>query len=167
MNIEGYGLHSPFRKVALEAVDKFNIKESCVSDFKELLELIPRDKFDLKPFTTLMTISEKEVKPILPALLFCVADMNWPIASEMVKVLIRFPESVVLIIKGVLQSTEKDESWKWFIITSLIPELPEKYQELLLEDINRIVHHPTSSELDEEVEEVAKNYLKTWWGCNE
>jgi len=125
----------------------------------QLEKLIPKDKFDFEPFPALMIITEEEVKPILPKLLFFVADMNWPIASEMVKVLVRFSESVVPLIKEVLKPTETDEEWKCFIILALIPELSANSQELLLETVQRICDNPTNGETRGDVWEIAKNYI--------
>jgi len=129
-------------------------------DYCQLKKLIPKDKFDLEPFPALMEIGEDEVKPILPELLFCVADINWPIATEMIKVLIRFPDSVVPLIKNVLKPSEADEEWKYFIITDLVPRLPKSSQELLLEDIKRILDAPTNGEILGGVVEVVENYAK-------
>jgi len=132
--------------------------------FDCLRTLIPRDKFDFAHFPELMEISEEEVKPILPDLLFWIADMNWPIATEMVKVLARFPNSVIPLIKELLKPTEKDEDWKYFIITDLIPAFPTESQELLAESIKRILDAPTDGEVDSEVWHVARDYRQSKQG---
>ena len=129
-------------------------------DYCELKKFIPKDKFDLTPISALMEMSRDEIKPILPYLLPYVADMNWPIASEMVKVLACFADDVVPHIKEILKPTEIDEDWKWFIITGLIPELPKKSQDLLAEDIRRISDNPTDSEVLCDVQKQAEIYLK-------
>ena len=131
-------------------------------DHSQLKKLIPKDKYDFEPFPELMKINEDEVKPILPNLLFCVADMNWPIAAEMVKVLVRFSNSVVPHIKKVLMPTETDEEWKYFIISHLIPKLPTNSQELLLESVKRIYNNPTNGETQGDVWEVAKEYIERY-----
>ena len=123
-----------------------------------LRALIPKDKFDFSPFPELMEIGEEEVKPILPELFYWVADMNWPIATEMVKVLVRFPDSVIPLIKELLKPTEEDDDWKWFVIVHLIPALPTESQKLLAGSIRRILDAPTDREVYGEVWEVAKNY---------
>lgn len=132
--------------------------------FDYLRTLIPKDKFDFAPFPELMEISEEEVKPILPDLLYWIADMNWPIAIEMVKVLARFPDSVIPLIKELLKPTEKDEDWKYFVITDLIPALPAESQELLAQSINRILNVPTDGEVDCGVWEVVKDYKQSKQG---
>jgi len=124
-----------------------------------ITEFIPKDKFDLKPISTLMEISEDEIQPILPDLLFWIADMNWPVAEPMVNVLTRFPSSIVPLIKDRLKPSETDEDWKYFIITSLIPELPVDAQKLLTDDILRIIQNPSDGEIAGEVVNVANEYF--------
>jgi len=123
------------------------------------LKLLPKNKFDFAPFPALMEISEEKIQPILPQLLFWIADMNWPIATSMVKVLIRFPDSVVPLIRERLKPTETDEDWKFFIIVDLLPALPITSQELLVESIERILNTPTDEEVSCCVREAAKNYM--------
>ena len=112
----------------------------------QLISLIPKNKHDLEPISQLMVINEDEIKPILPELLYWIADMNWPVAQEMINVLIRFPNVVAPLIKEVLNPSETDGEWKYFIITNLLPRLPTITQKLLLEDVKRIQSNPTDSE---------------------
>jgi len=128
-------------------------------DYSQLKSLIPKDKFDFTPFKTLMEISEDKVQPILPELLFWVADMNWPIATTMVDVLARFPDSVIPLIEELLKPTETDEEWKYFVIVGLIPALPTDSQKLLEKSIKRILDSPTDGEVHGCVLEVVKNYV--------
>ena len=151
------------RKYAIQEIYKmherlFATRGNAICE--ELASLIPKNKFDFEPFPELMLISEEKVMTILPGLLFCIADMNWPIASEMVKVLARFPNSVVPFIKEILKPAEMDEDWKSFIISGLIPELPREAQALLMEDVQRISCSPTRGEIGAYVNEVAGNYIK-------
>ena len=131
-------------------------------DYNQLKKLIPKDKFDLEPIPELMQISEEDVQAILPELLFCIADINWPIAAEMLKVLIRFPTSVTPLIKEVLKPTATDEEWKYFIIAHLLPKLPESSQKSLAEDIQRILDNPTDNEVYGGVLEEAKYYANEY-----
>ena len=126
-----------------------------------LKELIPVDKFDLSGVSMLMEIDEKDIKPIIPDLLLWTVDMNWPVATEMVKVLVRFPDIVIPYIKKILSPSEVDEEWKWFIIVHFIPKFTKDKQEQLLGDIRRICDYPTDGEIKEEVQEEAKSYLKS------
>ena len=155
--------HSSLHEAALHEVKRLAyVGSKEITLCSNLSNLIPKDKFDFEPFPALMEISEDEVKPILPGLLYCIADINWPIAVEMLKVLVRFPDSLVPIIKEILKPYETDEEWKFFIITHLIPELPKDSSILLVEDIKRIIDSPTDAELHGDVTEVAKDYYKQY-----
>jgi hypothetical protein len=123
-----------------------------------LKELIPKDKFDKEVIPKLMQLSEDEISPILPNLLSWTADINWPIAEDIIRVLIRFPYCIVPLIREKLKPTETDEDWKYFIITDLIPQLALEAQKLLTDDISRIIDYPTDGEKDAEVWTVANIY---------
>ena len=124
----------------------------------ELMQLVPKDKFDKTSVLKLMELTEVEIRPILSELLFWIADINWPIAKDVVCILKKFPRSVVPLIKDKLKPTEKDEEWKYFIISNLIPQLPADAQVLLVDDIARIIDEPTASEEHAEVWNMAVRY---------
>ena len=126
----------------------------------ELKKLLPVDKFDTSSMPTLIKLSEDEIKPILPELILWTADLNWPIAPETIKILVKFSSSTVPIIRNILSPTETDEEFKWSIIVGLVPELTKESQECLIRDIKRIVDSPTDSEIASEVWEAAKNYAE-------
>ena len=132
-----------------------------VMEAEQILRLVPKDKYDTEPIPELMKISEDEIRPILPNLLLLMADMNWPIARDIISVLAKFPDSVVPLIKEKLQPTEADEDWKYFIITDLIPKLPKEAQKTLIEDIERIITKPTDGEIYSEVWDMAKMYKES------
>ncbi|MCL1935157.1 MAG: DUF5071 domain-containing protein [Defluviitaleaceae bacterium] len=127
---------------------------------KNLRNLIPKDKFDNSNIEKLMMLPEEDLKQILPELILWIADFNWPIAIELIPILIKYPNSILPIIKKNLQASEEDAELKNYIILKLIPELPKKYQDMLIKDIERIYKEPTSIEIAEEVNEIALNYLK-------
>ena len=124
--------------------------------YEELIKLIPKDKFDMSPIPRLLLLGEEDIKPILPELLFWMADMNWPIAESIVHILLRFPKSLVPLIKERLKPTEDDDEWKYFIITALIPRFSIEVQRMFVDDLLRIVENPTDSEKDGAVWEAAK-----------
>lgn len=131
-------------------------------EYNEIDKYIPKNKFDKDSILKLMAISEDEIKPILPELLSWTADINWPIAKDIVHVLVRFPNCVVPLIKEKLKSSEQDEDWKYFIITDLIPELPIEAQKMLADDMSRIINNPTDDEKYAEVWDMAKRYRENY-----
>lgn len=124
-----------------------------------VLKLVPKDKFDNSTLDELMRINESEMELILPELILWIADFNWPVAKDMIRVLIRYPKYLIPIIKDSLALTQNDDILKYWILVKLIPELSIEYQEMLLEDIERIYKYPTLSEESEEICDQAKILL--------
>jgi len=125
----------------------------------EIFNLVPKNKFDDSTIGELMKIEEKKMKLILPELILWIADFNWPIAKDMINILILYPNSLIPVIKKSLNPFQDDEILKYWIIIKLIPELPQKYQNLLRGDIERICYEPTIGETNENVHFEAKILL--------
>jgi hypothetical protein len=123
-------------------------------------ELIPRHKFDDSHIADLMKISEAEIQPILPDLFEWIADMNWPVASEVVKVLARFPDSVIPLVQTALDISAKDDILKYWIINQLLPLFPLEKQHSLYDDVKRICDSPSNSEKHEGAQEVAYDFIE-------
>ena len=49
--------------------------------------LLPKDKFDLDVVNRLSSATPEQVSGVAPSLLEWIADMNWPVASEIIQVL--------------------------------------------------------------------------------
>lgn len=128
--------------------------------------LIPKDKFDTSNIFRLLASEEHDLKQILPELIRLIADFNWPIAPEMIPVLVKYPDSIVPVIKDVLSPSEKDGILKYWVIIKLVPELPINAQVMLEKEIERIVINPTENELCEGVDEKAAIYLVKFKKCN-
>ena len=134
-------------------------------NFINLKELIPKDKFDLEPFQRLAKLREDEIQPILRELFQWTADMHWPIMDNVVDILVRFPDSVIPLVKELLEPIETDEDWKNSVIVKLIPMFPVNVQrKYLLDDIKRIMLTPTDSEIYGGVQDFAENYMESYYG---
>jgi len=121
-------------------------------------KLIPKDKFDFRPFPELMKISEDEIKPILPNLFEWTKDIHWPIAREVINVLCRFPNSVIPYIQEVLNSDDPDDGWQNVIISMLIPRLPVHLQvKYLFKDVKKIA-------VNSEYKSDAIRYMENYYG---
>lgn len=123
-------------------------------------DLVPKDKFDSSTIAALKSLTEREIAPILPALLEWIQDCNWPVASDILPVLALHQAALAPLIHSVLRPNEKDAIWKYWIITCLVPLFSDETTDQLLPDIKRIAQNPTQSELSEEVQEAAVNFLK-------
>ena len=133
--------------------------EDVVTPIATVQQLVPTSKFDLAGMACLSLIDVRKVEPILLPLLEWIRDYNWPVAHDLCNVLPRFHEGLTPIIKTLLQPQQYDEIWKYGIIQNLLPAWPDKSLELVVDDIKRIAATPTASEHNEEVDEVATEFL--------
>ena len=113
------------------------------ADMCNILDLVPKDKFDNSTIEIIKVIDVDEVEPILYRLLEWLQDINWPIAQELFNILPRFHTQLVPHIRAVLNSD--DDIWKNWILC-LIKEFPTETVVLLSSDIKRIAKHPTANE---------------------
>ena len=127
----------------------------------ELKALILKDKFDTNTIGTLMSLEESNLSKLLPELILWIADINWPIATEILPVLSKYPDSIVPLIKENLVAGQDDDILKIYIISYLVPRLPKDYQIMLYDDISRIAKNPTKSEAYEETTEMAVEWLNS------
>ncbi len=120
--------------------------------------LIPKNKFDNSTIEKLKELSDEEIESILPELLKWIQDINWPVANEILPVLALHQEKLAIYILKVLNG--KDEIWKYWIIEKLLPLFIDKNLIPLIPTIEKIAETPTSTEYFEDVNEVAKEFLK-------
>ena len=131
----------------------------------DIIKLIPKNKFDNSTLNELMKISECEMKLVLPELILWIADFNWPIAKDIIPVLIKYPKILIPVIKNSLNISQNDDILKYWILIKLIPELPVEYQHMLLNDIERIYKTPTLSEKNENVQDEAEILFEKIMNC--
>ena len=127
---------------------------------KNIEDLVPKNKFDDSGIEELRMLSDEEIAPILPALLEWMKDMNWPIAREMPELLSKHPKVLVPCIIEVLQPEQSECDWKNFIIWVLLPKLDKKYLVMLKPCLERIANNPAQSEIFEETDEAAREFLQ-------
>lgn len=93
-----------------------------------LQELIPKDKFDIEAIKRLSEANTEQITSIATSLLEWIADMNWPVALELINVLPRFHKGLITSIKYILIDQKKDPIWKYWIITQLLVQFPKESQ---------------------------------------
>ena len=127
---------------------------------KNIQELVPKDKFDTSSIHELRNLTEEEIRPILPELIEWLADFNWPVASEVAKVVALFPNSVIGELKKQFAPEADDDILKYWILVRLIPLFEKDKQLLLLPTLHRIAENPTKGEVLEFVLEEAQIRLR-------
>ena len=126
----------------------------------DVYDLVPKNKFDSSNIERLKHLTNNEIEPILPSLLEWIQDCNWPVAGDILSVLALHQSALVPLIHRVLSPHEKDEIWKYWIITCLAPLFSDKSINYILPDIQRIAEKPTQGESREEVQEAAITFLQ-------
>ncbi|WP_019910252.1 DUF5071 domain-containing protein [Paenibacillus sp. HW567] len=81
---------------------------------------LPRDKHDNKSVEILSRSEGSVVIPLLPELLTWVQDMNWPIAIEVVEILLKYRIETIPHVKMIL--SQNDTGWINNILRYLISE---------------------------------------------
>jgi len=120
-------------------------------------ESLPKDKFDFESLNKIKMMEKKYIIPLIPGLLEWIQDMNWPIAPEVVKILLDSPKEVVPYIKNVF-STD-DDIWKFWCLEYLVKNLPSEDKKLLISELIRLISMPTEGEKLEEVDLKARGIL--------
>lgn len=84
---------------------------------------IPKDKFDVAAVERLALACPEQISGIERPLLEWIADINWPVAKELIKILPKYYKEIVPAIV-VLLSNQEDIYLKIFIVEHLRPRLP-------------------------------------------
>ena len=115
--------------------------------------LIPQNKFDTSTIKQLERIKTEQISTISMQLLEWIADMNWPVAQELIKVLPRFHKELMIDIKYILSDKVDDSIWKYWIINSLLPLFPP--------DIQRLAAMAASNEDEKDPIDAAKTFIES------
>ncbi|MCM1508128.1 MAG: DUF5071 domain-containing protein [Ruminococcus flavefaciens] len=123
-------------------------------------DFLPKDKFDKSGLSSLYALTDEEIKSVILDLLEWVQDMNFPVADEVCRIVAGHYAVADDYIINILDVSQHDELWKYFIITGLLP-LIEKPSERLKNAVSRIAYSPSDSEKAEEVDMTALEYLES------
>ena len=121
------------------------------------MNIIPKHKKDFETCEKLAFASDADIIAVLPELLECLQDYNWPIAEKVHERLKTIGEPLVEPIKSILRSN--DGAWKLFIIMCFLPAIDKSVSTQLHEELQRIVDLPTIHDIREEVVIEAKEFL--------
>ena len=120
-------------------------------------DYLPLNIYDVDKVEKLKKLDRSVLEPLLPDLLEYTQDMNWPVASGVVEILLTFPKEIVSHVQAIVSSN--DDNWKWFILNFLVIKLPVESQVQFKQYLIRVAQTPTQNEIAEELDEIAKEIV--------
>lgn len=129
-------------------------------------KLIPKDKFDLDAAKRLSLATPEQVSVVAASLLKWIADMNWPVALEIIHVLPKFHKELLPSIEQILINQKNDAIWKYWIISQLLIQFPKESIISLLPIIQEYADSITNNEDEEDLKKSALDFLD-WYNKKE
>lgn len=129
-------------------------------------KLIPKDKFDLDAAKRLSLATPEQVSAVATPLLEWIADMNWPVALEIIHVSPKFHKELLPSIEPILLNRENDIIWKYWIISQLLIQFPKESLLTLLPIIQEYADLIPHNEDEEDLKEVSLDFL-AWYNKRE
>jgi hypothetical protein len=120
--------------------------------------LIPRDKFDIESVERIKNADIESIEPVLSQIFEWVEDINWPVARELVKVLVKFDDLIIPYLKDLIQ--RPDGLREYSVYYHMMPLLNERQLLLLRDELERVANSPSRFEKEEEYDEIALQYLQ-------
>lgn len=119
---------------------------------------IPKHKFDYETVDRIKNSSPDTIKPVLPYIFEWLEDINWPVAQELAKVMIKFDDLIIPFIKDLIHRPDglRENSVYFF----MLPLLSEKQLILLKDELERIAYYPSQFESGEGYFAIAEIYLQ-------
>jgi len=128
--------------------------------------LIPKDKFDLDAAKRLSLATPEQVSVVATSLLEWIADMNWPVALELIHVLPKFYKEIIPSIELILINPENDAIWKYWIISQLLIQFPKEGIINLLPIIQEYADSVPNNEDEDDLKKSALDFLD-WYNKKE
>ena len=124
--------------------------------------LLPKDKFDLDVVNRLSSATPEQVSGVAPSLLEWIADMNWPVASEIIQVLPGFYTVLLPSIESILTNPDNDIIWRCNIISKLLTQFPKESLLPILPVIQKYADFIPQNEDEEDLKNVALDFV-VWY----
>ena len=123
--------------------------------------LIPKDKFDNSSINKLEKLSDAEIQPIIYELLECLQDYNWPIAREILPIILLHQNIAMPYIIDVLEGN--DVMWRYWIMDLVIPNLLVSNKQLLRKSLEELAALTGNDEDTKELVEKSKQCLDFYY----
>ncbi|SHH45291.1 DUF5071 domain-containing protein [Clostridium intestinale] len=126
-----------------------------------LRDLIPKDKFDNSTIKQLCKLTDNEIRPIIFDLLEWLQDYNWPIAKDILPIVILHQNIAIPHIITILQGNNM--MWKYWIIELVIPYLIYPNKQLLKSELERLSSFEIINDDIDEIVKMSKNCLTVYY----
>lgn len=123
--------------------------------------LIPKDKFDNSTISQLCKLTDNEIQPIIFDLLEWLQDYNWPIAKDILPIVVLHQNIAMPHILTILQGN--DTIWKFWIIELVIPYLIYPNKQLVKSELERLSSLEITDEDINEVVKISKKCLEFYY----
>ena len=120
--------------------------------------LIPKNKQD---YTTVELLKSKDlatIESLADDLLFWIQDINWPIAEDLIEMLIPLDDKLVPNIKKVIDS--EDYEWIYNCLYFLISRLSNEPIQKLEKDLNRLKENKSKAFIEYEIPSLVDELLE-------
>nr|3UT7_A Chain A, Structural view of a non Pfam singleton and crystal packing analysis [Acetivibrio thermocellus ATCC 27405]3UT8_A Chain A, Structural view of a non Pfam singleton and crystal packing analysis [Acetivibrio thermocellus ATCC 27405]3UT8_B Chain B, Structural view of a non Pfam singleton and crystal packing analysis [Acetivibrio thermocellus ATCC 27405] len=126
-----------------------------------LRDLIPKHKFDNSTIDQLCKLIDNEIEPIIFDLLKWLQDYNWPIAKDILPVVVLHQSIAMPHILTILQGN--DIMWKYWVIKLMIPYLIYPNKQLVKSELERLSSLEIINEDIREIVNLSKDYLHFYY----
>ena len=121
--------------------------------------LIPRSKMDVERAEAAVAAGFPTIEPILYELFEWLQDMNWLVAQILAPTLASVGKPLIPHIQRIFETD--DEIWKYWIMREIFCN-SEDVAIAFKDELKRIAFNPSTSELEEEINEDAEYVLKKY-----
>ena len=119
--------------------------------------MVPRDKHDHARAELAIAAGYPAVEPILAELLEWIQDMNWPVAQTLAPFLASIELPLLPHLRRIFETD--DELWKYWVMLEILQDSRSLTFELS-DEIRRIAYSPETSEVEEGIDEIARELLE-------
>ncbi|WCL49690.1 DUF5071 domain-containing protein [Leptospira sp. GIMC2001] len=123
----------------------------------DIKDYIPKNKHDFASVEVIKNLGYPGYKPILKDLFIWIQDINWPIAREIVPLLIAAGKDIVPIVNDILDSN--DYVWQAWVLNYVLIKMPKTIKLEFKSQLERIAKNPNKDEKYEDLDEIAKEIL--------
>jgi hypothetical protein len=106
----------------------------CAGGYMDVIkELLPKDKSDNSNIDRLKHLTDEQIQPLIPSLLEWLQDFNWPIAEEILQLIVARQNLVIPYVNNIFRGD--DRMWQYWMLTKLVPLLTKNNIQMIKNDL--------------------------------